>query len=254
MCLAAAGVLAQVRSRRAPATLQDYQVDAATQQQTPDRTPDAYADAADAAASRQQQTPASGAGTEPASEESTDEAEHNVASRGQQQQQVPVGSQPQQQQQQQSRPHGRRGPLPAQPPKRVITRVQRSGAAAPPQQAASLSRPFNRVITPYNPAQLQAQQQQMQAQAQQMIQAMAQEQQQVAAAAAVAGVSPEMLDEFYAMGSRLGAAFGQGEGGPAGGLAQNPAAMAAFMHALYQYGAAPAALGQQVSSVMGGHQ
>jgi hypothetical protein len=132
--------------------------------------------------------------------------------------------------------------------------VQRSGAAAAPQQAAAQTRPFNRVITPYNPAQLHQQQIQAQAQAQQMIQAMAQEQQQVAAAAAVAGVSPEMLDEFYAMGSRLGAAFGQGEGGPAGGLAQNPAAMAAFMHALYQYGANPSALAQQVSSVMGGHQ
>jgi hypothetical protein len=126
--------------------------------------------------------------------------------------------------------------------------VQRNST---PQQAAAPSCHFNRVITPYNPAQLQ-QQQQMQVTAQQMMQAaMQQEQQQVAAAAAMAGVSPEMLDEFYAMGSRLGAAFGQGEGGTAAGLAQNPAAMAAFMHALYQYGANPSILAQQVSSVMG---
>jgi hypothetical protein len=105
------------------------------------------------------------------------------------------------------------------------------------------------VITPYNP------QLQQQMQAQQMMHAMQQEQQQVAAAAAMAGVSPEMLDEFYAMGSRLGAAFGQGEGGPAGGLAQNPAAMAAFMHALYQYGGGnPSALAQQATSVMGTNQ
>jgi CubicO group peptidase (beta-lactamase class C family) len=64
-----------------------------------------------------------------------------------------------------------------------------------------------------------------------------------------------MLNEFYAMGSRLGAAFGQGEGGPAGagGLAHNPAAMAAFMQALYQYGN-PSALAQQVTSAMGSNQ
>lgn len=231
----------QVRSRRAPSTLQDFHVDAAAANKTPERTPDAYDPAAGAAVGsyRQQQLmPAhhgAAAAAEPASEESTDEAEPNVTGRAQQQQQQVVSA-PQQQQQ---RAPGRRGPLPQQPPKRVVTRVQRSGAA--PQQQAQHSRQFNRVITPYNP-QLH-QQQQMQAQ---MMHAMQQEQQQVAAAAAMAGVSPAMLDEFYAMGSRLGAAFGQGEGGPAGGLAQNPVAMQAFMHALYQYGANPAALAQQV--------
>lgn len=239
----------QVRSRRAPSTLQDFHVDAAAANKTPERTPDALDPAATAATSsyRQQQLmPARAtAAAEPASEESTDEAEHNVAAGAQQQQGTS--------QVQQQRPPGRRGPLPQQSPKRVVMRVQRSNAA--PQQQAQQSRHFNRVITPYNPQLHQVQQMQaQQMQAQQMMHVMQQEQQHVAAAAAMAGVSSEMLDEFYAMGSRLGAAFGQGEGGPAGGLAQNPAATAAFMHALYQYGANPSALAQQVTFVMGSNQ
>jgi hypothetical protein len=220
---------------------------AAAANKTPEKTPDTYspAEAAGSTYRQQQLLPAypTPTGPDAASEDSTDDGADNTRALQQQQQQA---VQTQQQQQQQRAP-GRRGPLPQQPPKRVVTRVQRNGA---PQQAQAPSRHFNRVITPYNPAQLQ-QQQQMQVTAQQMMQAMQQEQQQVAAAAAMAGVSPEMLDEFYAMGSRLGAAFGQGEGGTAGGLAQNPAAMAAFMHALYQYGANPSILAQQVSSVMG---
>jgi hypothetical protein len=143
----------------------------------------------------------------------------------------------------------------------VVTRVPRSSATpqAPQQQARQL----NRVITPYNP-QLHHQHHHpgtphmhAQAQAQQMMCALQAEQHQVAAAAAMAGISPEMLEEFYAMGARLGTAFGQGgePAGPTGGLAQNPAAMAAFMHALYQYsGTNAAAIAQAMPPVMGQQQ
>jgi hypothetical protein len=247
----------QVRSRRAPSTLQDYHVENA-----PGRTPERQdADPAAAGAYNNAAT----AGATDASDDSTDEAPFSPAAQQ---------YQPQQIQQQQQRPAIPRGPsFQAQVPKRPNSRLQRQMPAQPQQQVQQQPRQFSRVITAYNPQLYQ--QQQMQAQAQQQARAQyAQQQQQMHVQAQQQPqqamlmmqqlmtqlqpssnanqqhqIPPEMTEMWFKIGSALGSMM-QEKGGAANMLT-NPQAMSAMVEAvLRQTTGDPDAAMQQLVATM----
>lgn len=273
-------LLLQVRSRRAPSTLQDYHVENA-----PSRTPDRQD--ADAAAAAAAAAGAGGAqqGATDVSDDSTDEA--------------PAGITPallqQQYQQQAPRPGNMRGSLQHQhmhmaqqqpPPRRPTSRLQRPTPSQhqllqqhqqQPYPVAVAPSQFNRVAAPYSPRmfqqQMQAQQgqqqiaraapqqyQQQQVQAQQgqqqqmaftMQQLMTQLQQNAGGQPALQQqqqVPPEAKELWFKIGSALGSMIQEG-GGPAT-LLTNPQAMCAIVEAALKHQGDPDALIQQLAATM----
>lgn len=254
----------QVRSRRAPSTLQDYHVE-----NTPGRTPERQD--ADPAAVAGAYHSAAAAGATDASDDSTDEAPFSPAAQQ---------YQPQQVQQQQQRPAIPRGPsFQAQVPKRPNSRLQRQMPAQPQQQAQQPPRQFSRVITAYNPQLYQ--QQQMQAQVQQQARAQyAQQQQQMqmqvqqkqlqqqqpqqamlmmqqlmtqlqpsSNTSQQQQIPPEMTEMWFKIGSALGSMM-QEKGGAANMLT-NPQAMSTMVEAvLRQTTGDPEAAMQQLVATM----